>query len=98
MFDPSTKQANKSHPAVNPSVEMPSFPVPAKFIGHINELKIKYLHRIVDLRGIDIIRRHILNKPHTNIKIPPHVIGGYVNWNLTLHAIKFYSLLPIKDQ
>ena len=95
---PYAKRANKSHPAVIPSVEMPTFPVPSKFIGHFNELKINSLHRIVDLRSIQSIRRHVLNKPHTNIKIPPHVIGGNVNWHLTLHAIKFYALLPIKDQ
>ena len=97
---PYAKRANtnKIHPALNPSVEMPSFVVPTKFIGHFNELKINSLHRIVDLRRIEIIRRHVLNNPHTNIKIPPHVIGGNVNWHLTLHAIKFYSLLPTKDQ
>ena len=95
---PYAKRANKIHPALNPSVEMPPFVVPAKFIGHFNELKINSLHRIVDLRRIEIIRRHVLNNPHTNIKIPPHVIGGNVNWHLTLHAIKFYSLLPTKDQ
>ena len=38
---------------------MPSSPVPAKFIGHFNELKIKSLHRLVDIRKIDIIRHHV---------------------------------------
>ena len=95
---PYVKRANKHHPSVKPSVEMPSFPVPVKFIGHFNKLKINALHRLVDLRRINIICDHVLDNPRINIKIPPHIIGGNADWNLTLHAIKFYSLLSIKDQ